>query len=281
MRTASQKSIQHTAQWLRASWWGQALFVVLMALVMFGPVTNLLIWTVTERWYFPHALPVSWGFKYWRYVFDPVNGAFGALFSSLIVACSAVLMATLVAIPVGYALARRNLPARAVIMLLFLLPQAFPELPIYINIARIFYRLGLNGTYLGVIIVHAVHGLVFSVWIIVAAFSNIDALQERAALNLGASPLKAFFTVSLPQAMGGIIASAIFVFLESLDEFTGSFFVGAPDVTTLPLLLYNASMEGNYQVASISALILLIPSVAFMLVVERFMRPEMVAKIGQ
>ena len=58
------------------------------------------------------------------------------------------------------------------------------------------------------------------------------------------------------------MASAIFVFLESLDEFTGTFFVGVPQVTTLPLLLYIASMGGNYQIASITALILLVPSVA-------------------
>ena len=56
----------------------------------------------------------------------------------------------------------------------------------------------------------------------------------------------------LPQASPGIIAASIFVFLESLDEFTGTFSVGAPD----PLLLYNASMSGNYQVLSITALIL-------------------------
>ena len=77
------------------------------------------------------------------------------------------------------------------------------------------------------------------------------------------------------------MASAIFVFLESLDEFTGTFFVGVPHVTTLPLLLYNASMGGNYQIASITALILLVPSVAFMLVIERFLRADVLSKVGQ
>lgn len=60
----------------------------------------------------------------------------------------------------------------------------------------------------------------------------------------------------LPQASSGIIAASIFVFLEPLDKFTGTFSVGVPDITTLPLLLYNASMSGNYQVLSITALIL-------------------------
>ncbi len=65
------------------------------------------------------------------------------------------------------------------------------------------------------------------------------------------------FHIVLPQAAPGLIAASIFVFLESLDEFTATFFVGAPDITTLPILLYTASMSGNYEVSSITALILL------------------------
>ena len=54
-----------------------------------------------------------------------------------------------------------------------------------------------------------------------------------------------------------------------------------PDVTTLPLLMFNASMGGNYQIASITALLLLIPSIAFMLVVERFLKADVLASVGK
>ena len=72
----------------------------------------------------------------------------------------------------------------------------------------------------------------------------------------------------------------IFVFIEFLDEFTGTYFVGIPDVTTLPLLLFRASVEGNYQIASITALILLVPSVGFKLFIERLLKAEVLAKVG-
>ena len=52
-------------------------------------------------------------------------------------------------------------------------------------------------------------------------------------------------------------------------------------VLGVPLLLYNASMSGNYQVSSITALILLAPSLLFMVVIHKFMRPEMMAKLGK
>ena len=134
----------------------------------------------------------------------------------------------------GYALARLNVPFRGLMMLVFLLPQAFPNLPIYINVARIFYWIGLNGTIAGVVLVHSLHGLVLSVWIAAAAFAAVERSLEEAARNMGAGPVRTFFTVSLPLAAPGIMAAAVFVFLESLDEFTGTYFVGVPDIITCP-----------------------------------------------
>jgi putative spermidine/putrescine transport system permease protein len=125
-----------------------------------------------------------------------------------------------------------------------------------------------------------VHGLVIAVWIAAAAFAAVDVELELAARNMGASALRTALTVTLPLAAPGLMAAAIFVFLESLDEFTGTFFVGVPDVTTLPLLMFNASIGGNYQIAAITALILLIPSVGFMLFIERFLKADVLAKVG-
>lgn len=262
-------------------WVIPAALLALLAFAIFGPITNMLIWTVTEKWYFPHKLPLEYGFSFWHRVFAPRGGAVESLTNSIVIACATVVVSLAMAIPAGYALARLKLPVRGLILLCFLLPQAFPNLPVYINVARIFYGFGLNGTYTGVVLVHTTHGLVYAVWIASAAFAALDKELEEAARNIGAGALRTFLTISLPLAAPGIFASAIFVFLESLDEFTGTFFVGAPVVQTLPLLLYTASAGGNYQIASITALILLVPSIAFMLVVERFMRADVLAKVGR
>jgi putative spermidine/putrescine transport system permease protein len=63
-------------------------------------------------------------------------------------------------------------------------------------------------------------------------------------------------------------------------DFTGTFLVGMPDVTTLALLMFNASIGGNYQIAAITALILLIPPVGLMLFIERFLKADVLAKVG-
>ena len=261
-------------------WVPRAIILGLLAAAIFGPLANLVLWSLAEAWFFPFKLPSQWGFRYWERVFRPAGGAMDALWISIWIAFLTVVTCLAIAIPAGLALARGRLPWRALIMLAFLLPQAFPSLPVYINVARIFYQFGLNGTVGGVVLVHTLHGLVYAVWIATAAFAAIDRELEEAARNMGASALRTFLTVSLPLAAPGIMASAIFVFLESLDEFTGSYFVGAPEVTTLPLLMFIASMGGNYQISSITALILLLPSIGFMLVVERFLKADVLAKVG-
>jgi len=255
--------------------------LVLFAAILFGPLLNLVLWAFAEKWYFPSKLPLEYGFSFWARVFHPRGGAIESLVTSLWIAIFTVVLSLALAIPAGYALARLRLPFRTAILLLFLLPQAFPNVPVYVNIARMFYELRLNGTVPGVVLVHTVHGLVLAVWIASAAFASVDRSLEEAARNIGASPLRSFFTIALPLATPGLLASAIFVFLESIDEFTGTYFVGVPDVTTLPLLMFNASMGGNYQIAAITALILLVPSVAFMFVVERFLRPDVLANVGR
>ncbi|MEP9372808.1 ABC transporter permease subunit [Mesorhizobium sp. KR1-2] len=263
-------------------WWlPRGILLGVLAFAIFGPLANLLLWAVTERWYFPHTLPLEYGFSFWARVFSPRGNAMESLTNSVVVAILTVVVSLALAIPAGYALARLKLPLRGLILLAFMIPQAFPNLPIYVNIARLFYEIGLNGTVAGVVLVHVTHGLVFAVWIATAAFAAVDVELEQAARSIGAGPLRTFRDVTLPLAMPGLMASAIFVFLESLDEFTGSYFVGAPDVNMLPLLLYNAGAGGNYQIASITALLLLIPSVGFMLVVERFLKADVLSRVGR
>lgn len=278
--SAVQSSIPETP-W-RIDWWWipRAAIFAIIAFFIFGPLANLLLWSVAEKWYFPHALPLEYGFSFWGKVFSSRGNAIESLSNSVVVAFLTVVVSLAFAVPAGYALARLSLPFRHLILLTFLIPQAFPNLTVYVNVARFFYEIKLNGTIAGVVIVHATHGLVYSVWIATAAFSAVDRELEQAARSIGAGPFRAFFDVTLPLAMPGLMASGIFVFLESLDEFTGSYFVGAPDVNMLPLLLYTAGSGGNYQIASITALLLLIPSIIFMLVVERFLKADVLSRVG-
>ena len=220
---------------------------------VFGPLANLFLWAFAERWYLPFKLPVSSGLRSGRRVFRPRGDAMASLATSVCIACSTVAVALAVSIPAGYALARLKLPLRTAIMLAVPAAAGVPDRAgLHQRRARLL-QLGLTGTIPGVVLVHAAHGLVSRSGSRRRP-SRVDATSNRRRAT-SAPRRRCFRTVTLPLAAPGLMASAIFVFLESLDEFTGTFFVGVPDVTTLPLLLYNASMGGNYQIASITALI--------------------------
>src|SRR5438067_10301350 len=152
----------------------RALLLALLAFAIFGPLLNLLLWAFAEKWYFPSKLPLEYGLTFWRRVFAPRGNALGSLGTSVWIAVLTVIVSLAIAVPAGYALARLKLPWRGAILLLFLLPQAVPNIPIYVNIAQVFYQINLNGTILGVVLVHASHGLVLAVWIASAAFSAVD-----------------------------------------------------------------------------------------------------------
>ncbi len=253
--------------------------LALTAFAIAGPLLSLVVWSVAERWTHASPWPQQVGLRYWARV---LSGDFlEPLRLGVVIALVTTALALVIAVPLGYAIARLRFVGRTAILLAFLLPQAFPQLPVFAAATREFYRWGLAGTVPGVVLVHLVGGLVFAVWTMTAVFRSIAPELEEAAHNLGASATRAFLTVSLPLAVPGLVASALLVFLHSLDEFTGTLLVGSPFVTTLPVYMYTASVGYELQVASVTALVLMAPGVALLLVLERVLKAEYLAFFGQ
>jgi len=149
---------------------------------LFAPLLSLGIWSVALRWYWPHTLPQKIGFDYWLQALGITKsltlGAVNvvpAFLLSLGIAIIVVIITMAIAIPAGYSLAKLKIPAllKGMILILFLLPRAFPQQPVFINLMLMFNKIGLTGTVLGVIFVHIVVGLVFAVWITASTFSSI------------------------------------------------------------------------------------------------------------
>lgn len=250
------------------------------------PLVSVFLWSVAIQWYWPSPLPQNIGLDYWLEALGIRRGyALGAVsivdafWNSLVVALIVTPLTLALSLPTSYAFARYNIPYKPVLLFLFLMPQAFPLQPVYINLMRIFYQYDLVGTIMGVVIAHTVPSMVFAVWINTATFKSIPPQLEEAARISGASGLKAFYKITLPLAVPGLLASSVFVFLYSLDEFTGTFFIGLPSVVTLPMLLYSASGY-NMQFASATSIVLLATSMSFMVFLEKFLRPEYFGRIG-
>ncbi|MGG1599010.1 ABC transporter permease [Paenibacillus naphthalenovorans] len=258
---------------LRLVAYAAALFVIL------GPLTSLLLWSLAEKWFWPHPLPNQWGLLYWRKVFE------GKMLQSLILSFETALLVTLlcllVSVPLSYIIARCRIPGRTLLLLLFLLPQAFPQLPVFTNTMVLMYKWDLVGTLTGVILIHLVGAVVFSVWTMVSVFQSISPALEEASVMLGASRLYTFFHIALPLSLPGMIASSLLVFLYSLDEFTGSLLIGAPFMVTMPIFMYNAANGYEMQVASVTAILLMLPGIVLLLLLQRFMKSEYLSAFGR
>ncbi len=264
----------------------EAVVLVLLCFFIFGPMLALVLWSVAIRWFWPHVFPQEIGLDYWAQALGLQKSlAIGAVSiidafkTSMVIALLVVALAMLIAIPAGYVLARYRIPLRAAVLFLFLMPQAFPQQPVFVNLLFSFNKIGLTSTIHGVVLIHLMVSLVFAVWISSAAFKGIPPELEEAARSMGASWFRTFFQITLPLAAPGLLASAVFVFLTSLDEFTGTFFIGLPFISTLPMLLYSSSGY-NLQFASVIAIVLLIPSILFMVIIERFLKAEHIGGVG-
>jgi spermidine/putrescine transport system permease protein len=66
---------------------------------------------------------------------------------------------------------------------------------------------------------------------------------SEAALDLGCTPLKAFFKVKLPNIMPGVLSGMVMAFTLSLDDFVISYFVAPSNFQTLPLLIYSMTKK--------------------------------------
>ena len=107
---------------------------------------------------------MQYGFTFWQRVFAPRGNAIASVGTGVWSAVLTVAFSLAVAVPAGYALGRLKLPWRGLILLAFLLPQAVPNLPVYVNIAQVFYQIGLAGTITGFVLVQPSHGRGLAVW---------------------------------------------------------------------------------------------------------------------
>ena len=253
--------------------------VVLVAFVIFAPLSSLVLWSFTRRWSWPHLFPQELSLFYWRTVLE--GDLLRALQSGFLIASTVTAVTLALTVPLAYLLARYPVPFKAAILLVFLLPHAFPQLPVFVNATTLLYRVNLAASFSGVVLIHMVGALVYAVWTMTAVFRSIPESLEEAAWNLGASRFKTFLTVALPLATPGLVASTLLVFLYSLDEFTGTLLVGSPFVLTLPVYMYRTSVGYELQVASIAALVLMLPGLALLVVLERYLKSEYLSMFGR
>jgi putative spermidine/putrescine transport system permease protein len=183
----------------------------------------------------------------------------GACVTSVMVALLASAISIAVGVPGAYALARGRFPGKRILEIFAITPMLVPVVVLGLGIYKQFSTLALVNTIWGLALAHAVLVVPFVVIAVGSGLRHADAALEAVALVMGASRVRIFFQVVLPQIRASVAVSVLFAFLLSFDEVVVAYFISGPQTTTLPVKMYSAiRWEVSPVLAAVSTLLTLI-----------------------
>lgn len=170
------------------------------------------------------------------------------LVSTIVISVCATLLVLVVAAPAAYYTARYRFPGRLVFLLLVLVTQMLQPTVLATGLFRQFVTLGINDTWLAMILVNSAFNLSFAVWIMHSFFAAIPReLDEAAALD-GASRLQILRRVTMPLVWPGVVTAIIFTFVACWNEFAASLVI-LTTAENQPLSVALTKFVGQYESA--------------------------------
>lgn len=160
--------------------------------------------------------------------------------NSLIISCGATAIATVLAIPAAYGLARFRFGARKGLVLFFLITQMLPSTLVLTSLYIMFSKMRLLNTYWAPILADATLGIPFSIIILRTYFVSIPKELDEAGKIDGCGHVSAFTKIMLPIAKPGIVVAAVFSFVYAWgDLIYGITFITNPNMRPITSSIYN------------------------------------------
>ncbi|MEM6942895.1 MAG: ABC transporter permease, partial [Pseudomonadota bacterium] len=192
----------------------------------------------------------------------------GALRNSFAIAPMATLFSVGLGTLAAIGLSQSHVPFRGAIMAVLISPMIVPLIISAAGMYFFYSRIGLQGTYWGVVLAHAALGTPFVIITVTATLVGFDKSLTRAAANLGADPVTTFFRVQMPLIVPGVISGGLFAFITSFDEVVVVLFLGSAAQKTLPWQMFTGLREQISPTILAVATILVAISIALLTTVE-------------
>ncbi len=206
-------------------------------------------------------LPVKFtGFTFDWYLKLFQNDDIGmALANSLIVASLAVILSTVMGTMAAVGLTRLHFKGKGAYRGLLLLPIIIPEIAMAVAALILFIAMGIRLGLATIVVSHIVFCVAYVTLTVMGRMEGLDPRLEEAAQDLGASPVMAFFRVTLPLLAPGIVAGALLAFVLSLDDFVITQFTAGVGSTTLPLRIFSMVKFGvSPEINALSTIMILV-----------------------
>ena len=166
-----------------------------------------------------------------------------ALWNSVRIAPVATLLSVSFGTLAAIGLSQKHVPFRRPIMAMLISPMIVPLIISAAGMYFFYSRLGLQGTYWGVVLAHAALGVPFVIITVTATLVGFDESLTRAAASLGADPVRTFRRVQMPLILPGVISGGLFAFITSFDEVVVVIFLGSAAQQTLPWQMFTGLRE--------------------------------------
>jgi len=212
-------------------------------LIIFAPVVMIVVTSFFAQEIIsfpPQALSLQWYANAWS---KP------EFLRGLVTSLEVALLAAAIGVPIGTAAAlaivRGEFRGRGALSSFLLAPLAVPGVVagsglymIYVMAEDLFDR-DIKATMEGLVAAHTLLAIPWTVRLVVASLQGLDRAAEEAAANLGASPFTVFRRITLPMMRPGIVAAAMFSFIQSFENLDLSMLLVGPGRITLPVAMLN------------------------------------------
>ncbi len=196
-----------------------------------------------------------------------------ALKNSLGIAAAATTLSVVIGTTGAWLLHRYRYRFARAMNAVICVPMVMPEIVMGISLLVFFAVAGIEAGHLTVILAHTTFCFPFVLVAVQARLQGMAPALEEAALDLGATPARAFWLVILPCLRPAVISGALMAFTLSMDELIITVFTAGPDSRTLPMQVYGMAKVGlNPMLNALSALFIA-TTIAFVLFTERLRRP--------
>lgn len=247
-------------------------YLYLVLFTILAPMLVLILWSFAGRWPWPNMLPESYTFRGIKEAFAPHTQLYSILVSNIILSLTVAVLSAIVATMTARALALYDFKGKKLIALLGIAPIMVPGTVFAMGIHVVFIRMSLVDTVLGVIIVHLIYTLPYSVSIMSDLTESIGAQMELQAYVLGASPFKSFVHITLPLLTPGIMASISMAYITSFSQYFLTLLIGGGKVKTLSTLMVPFIAKGDRPIGSAYALVFVISTLSVFFIIDRIIK---------
>lgn len=193
--------------------------------------------------------------------------------NSVIIALFATLLTTIVGSLAAYAFSRLRFKGRTSLLMTVLATRLLPPITAVIPLFLLMRDLRLLDTHLGLVIVYAAINVPFAIWILKSFFDTIPKELEESARVDGCTTIDALRHITVPLALPGLAATATFIFILALNEFTFAFIFSSLNAKTMPVVIAETlgEMQIYWQDMSALAMLIALPGLLFAGFMQRYL----------